>query len=249
LRSMWEQLRLLASFGTPDGSTQDEERKQLCKDLYAGDVRRLLNGFLKVYHKLSNSANKCMEGHLADMFRVHVLGKLDQPLLLPGSNSASVSIGQRPGFFTESQSGLGRPDWISTIPALGDNEPFVVIFEFKRVTSENDNHSNGSLKQARAGLEQITEIRYATAYEDYTRRLDIGIAIGLGKVAMRQRLWTKCGDAPAVALDHVQEYREYGQQNGETIGAWDERLARDDDDGWQDSLGWRTERIAPEFRQ
>ncbi|KAJ2700734.1 hypothetical protein H4218_001823 [Coemansia sp. IMI 209128] len=250
LRNMWERLWLLASFGTDDDEKQNTERRQLYGELFAGNVRGIFDSFQSAFTKLSNGANSYEEKALADILRSHVIGKLDHPRLLQKDGTiSSASHSQQPDYVTEQESGYGKPDWVVKFPATKDrSQPFVIIVEFKRVTSKSRDSANGPLRLARAGLEQIIQKEYARPLDHYARRLDIGVAIGQGKVAMRQRLWTRVSGSPVEASNRKSNGMDPSISSTETVDEWDNRLVNANDAGWQDGLGWQTQRLEPSYR-
>ncbi|KAJ2064572.1 hypothetical protein GGI17_000899 [Coemansia sp. S146] len=251
LQKMWGRLRLLVSFGTNDFLMQNMERTQLYNDLYAGDICGILDSLQSVYNKLSNSADKYCDMPLSDIVRLYVIGKLEQPRFIQkGDTISSTDHLQQPDYATEQESGHGKLDWVIKFPATKENSrPFATIFKFKRVTSADNDSVNGPLRLARAGLEQIANRRYARSLNKYTRRLDIGVTIGLGKVSMWQRLWTRVEDTLVAALDRTRDDRDPLLLPSETVEEWDQRLVSADDAGWQDGLGWQTQSLEPSYRQ
>ncbi|KAJ2689519.1 hypothetical protein IWW39_001431 [Coemansia spiralis] len=250
LRNMWERLWLLASFGTDDDEKQNTERRQLYGELFARNVHGIFDSFQSAFTKLSNAANSYEEKALADILRSHVIGKLDHPRLLQKDGTiSSASYSQQPDYVTKQESGYGKPDWVVKFPATKDrSQPFVIIVEFKRVTSKSRDSANGPLRLARAGLEQIIQKEYARPFDHYACRLDIGVAIGQGKVAMRQRLWTRVSGSPVEASNRKSNSMDPSMSSTETVDEWDNRLVNADDAGWQDGLGWQTQRLEPSYR-
>ncbi|KAJ2010570.1 hypothetical protein IWW57_006897, partial [Coemansia sp. S610] len=162
---------------------------------------------------------------------------------------SSASHSQQPDYVTEQESGYGKPDWVVKFPATKDRlQPFVIIVEFKRVMSKSRDSANGPLRLARAELEQIIQKEYARPLDHYACRLDIGVAIGQGKVAMRQRLWTRVSGSPVEASNRKSSGMDPSISSTETVDEWDNRLVNADDAGWQDGLGWQTQRLEPSYR-
>ncbi|KAJ2039392.1 hypothetical protein IW146_002133 [Coemansia sp. RSA 922] len=250
LRNMWEILRLMVSFETDDNERQNNERTRLFSELYAGDVRGIFDSFQNAYNRLSNDSNTYKEKVLADIVRTHVIGKLDPPRLLQtdGTISSSDHL-NRPDYTMEAESGRGKPDWVVKLPPTKENpQPFVIIFEFKRVTSAKNDNANGPLCLARTGLEQIFEREYARSLGEYTRQLDIGVAIGMGKVTMRQRLWSKVENSPVATLVRQRDDKELLKDSSEKVDEWDLRVVSADDAGWRDGMGWQTQSLDPSYR-
>ncbi|KAJ2682297.1 hypothetical protein IWW39_006054, partial [Coemansia spiralis] len=134
-------------------------------------------------------------------------------------------------------------------PATKDgSEPFVIIVELKQVTSKSSDNTSGPLRLACARLEQIIEKEYARPFDPYTRRLDIGVAIGEGKMAMRQRLWTRVSGSPVEASNRKSNVMDPSMSSTETANECEQRLVNADDAGRQDSLGWKTRRLEPSYR-
>ncbi|KAI8318395.1 hypothetical protein GQ54DRAFT_300428, partial [Martensiomyces pterosporus] len=81
----------------------------------------------------------------------------------------------------EGQSGDGFFDWRVVFPSCGLHrpKPLCVTFEFKRIGGGSNQTSNHPFRMAQEGLEHITD----------RRRLDVGVAIGMRTVAIRQRMW------------------------------------------------------------
>ncbi|KAJ2850834.1 hypothetical protein IWW36_001558 [Coemansia brasiliensis] len=155
-------------------------------------------------------------------------------------------------FLSELETGMGKTDLIITFPATQQHpDQLVVIIEFKRIYKDEFKSSDYPLKRARDGLEQIIDKKYAKTQRSsggyLKRRLDIGISMGCGEVAMRQRLWKSLTDRLR-ATDRSISSDFYPQKKAnETNEEWDQRLIEADQTVWQDGLGWETMALDTSF--
>ncbi|KAJ2121507.1 hypothetical protein IW147_004182, partial [Coemansia sp. RSA 720] len=242
MRQMWGKLLKIASSGSGNAIENDVEWNQLHADMYIGDIRRLQAGISEIISMMPNVTNNYLECVYGDIFRTYLLAKFFGSTRSP-SESAS------PDFLSEIQSGMGASDLIITLPGTGRfSESLVVIIEFKRIEADKLYDVDYPLKRARQGLEQIIEKDYARSRGSSSLRLDIGIAMGCGKVVMRQRLWRRARGQLAATRRNESTTLTPKRHPRESVAAWDVRLNSADDSGWQDANGWKTAFLPSEFR-
>ncbi|KAJ2224098.1 hypothetical protein IW143_000709 [Coemansia sp. RSA 520] len=163
--------------------------------------------------------------------------------------SGSPSESASPEFLSEIETGMGVSDLIITFPRSGRlTDLLVVIIEFKRIEADKLDDEDYPLKRAREGLEQIIKKDYARSRGSFSLRLDIGIAMGCGKVVMRQRLWRRASGQLAATRRNQNATLVPKRHRGESVADWDVRLNNADDSGWQDANGWETVLLPSEFR-
>ncbi|KAJ2655816.1 hypothetical protein IW148_005885, partial [Coemansia sp. RSA 1199] len=242
MRQMWGKLLKIASSGSGNAIENDSEWNQLHADMYRGDIRGLQAGISEIISMMPNVTNNYLESVYGDIFRTYILAKFFGRTRSP-SESAS------PDFLSEIQSGMGASDLIITLPGTGRfSESLVVIIEFKRIEADKLYDDDYPLKRARQGLEQIIEKDYARSRGSSSLRLDIGIAMGCGKVVMRQRLWRRARGQLAATRRNENNTLTPKRHRGESVADWDVRLNSADDSGWQDANGWKTALLPSEFR-
>ncbi|KAI8319459.1 hypothetical protein GQ54DRAFT_299314 [Martensiomyces pterosporus] len=102
---------------------------------------------------------------------------------------------------------------------------------------------------AQEGLEQIIGRRYAADISHTHRRLDVGVAIGMRTVAIRQRVWRLASEEKRRARAQPRQNIQYvDTDRGTTVEEWDQQHIASDNAGWVDGHGWITERISDKFR-
>ncbi|PIA14051.1 hypothetical protein COEREDRAFT_10836 [Coemansia reversa NRRL 1564] len=188
----------------------------------------------------------------ADLFRVHVLGRLFASSLAqhaPFTDHPTLPV------ITDSEghSGTGRYDWklyIPGRPGTSQADGIHILIEFKRLEGRDATNRERQLMHARKGLEQIVSKGYATRLTGGSMRLDIGIAIGQRFFSARQRLWER-QSSHAVSLDRPSDvdWSRYEESSGLTVAQWDKQLTDADDQGWSDGLGWKTRAIDSEYKK
>ncbi|KAJ2848993.1 hypothetical protein IWW36_002952 [Coemansia brasiliensis] len=244
MRRMWERLLLLSSDGECGTQQQEGQWASLHSELYAGNIKGLLGGIREVMDLMPNSANEYHECVYGDIFRTFLFMKLRRR---DGAGSE-----QYVRFLSELETGMGKTDLIITFPATQQHpDQLVVIIEFKRIYKDEFKSPDYPLKRARDGLEQIIDKKYAKTQRGSgrhpQRRLDIGISMGCGEVAMRQRLWKSLTDRLR-ATDRSISSDFYPQKKAnETNEEWDQRLIEADQTAWQDGLGWETMALDTSF--
>ncbi|KAJ2849564.1 hypothetical protein IWW36_002539 [Coemansia brasiliensis] len=244
MRRMWERLLLLSSDGECGTQQQEGQWASLHSELYAGNIKGLLGGIREVMDLMPNSANEYHECVYGDIFRTFLFMKLRR--------RDDAGSEQYVRFLSELETGMGKTDLIITFPATQQHpDQLVVIIEFKRIYKDEFKSPDYPLKRARDGLEQIIDKKYAKTQRGSgrhpKRRLDIGISMGCGEVAMRQRLWKSLTDRLR-ATDRSISSDFYPQKKAnETNEEWDQRLIEADQTAWQDGLGWETVALDTSF--
>ncbi|KAJ2541265.1 hypothetical protein GGF49_003821, partial [Coemansia sp. RSA 1853] len=242
MRQMWGKLLKIASSGSGNAIENDVEWNQLHADMYRGDIRRLQADISEIMNMMPSMYNYNLEGEYGNIFRTYILAKFFD-------RSRSPSESASPDFLSEIQFGMGDSNLVITFPATGRfPESLVVIIEFKRIEADKLYDDDYPLKRARQGLEQIIEKDYARSRGSSSLRLDIGIAMGCGKVVMRQRLWRRARGQLAATRRNESTTITPKRHPGESVADWDVRLNNADDSGWQDANGWKTALLPSEFR-
>ncbi|KAI8321495.1 hypothetical protein GQ54DRAFT_297978, partial [Martensiomyces pterosporus] len=156
----------------------------------------------------------------------------------------------RPISMNEGQSGAGCFDWSVVFPSCGPDrpKPLCVTFEFKRIGEGSSQTSNHQFRKAQEGLEHIIGRRHATDISHAHRRLDVGVAIGMGTVATRQRMWRPASGEKRARAQPRQNVRYTDTNGGTTIEEWDQQYIASDNTGWVNEHGWITERTNDKFR-
>ncbi|KAJ2808933.1 hypothetical protein H4R20_000527 [Coemansia guatemalensis] len=252
LRRQWEELRLASVFQSADRDEQVNARTAIVDRLRIGDIGCLCDHFKDILQHLSNDSPNYSEMQSADLFRVHVLGRLFASRLVqhaPFTDQPSLPV------LTDSEghSGSGRYDWKLFIPGTSGTthaDGIHVLIEFKRLDGRDATSRERQLMYARRGLEQIVTKGYATRLTSGSMRLDIGIAIGQRSFCARQRLWERRSNN-AVSVDRPDnvDWSGYEELSDLTVAQWDKQLADADDQGWCDGLGWKTKAIDSQYRE
>ncbi|KAJ2769454.1 hypothetical protein IWQ57_003099 [Coemansia nantahalensis] len=237
LHAMWDELRVLAAYGTMDSHEVTPTRHRLLKGLYEGDVSGLLR-IRSITNRLSNAINNYNEEHHAG-----VVGAFLMTLL---SGLAGDDHSDRPTFIPEREGGAGRLDLAVTFESSARLPGgLVLLIEYKRMDPRARRRPGSLLAEARKGLAQIVDNNNAAPFSDYARRLDISFGIDQRLVVVRQRLWVRVETPMDADLrSGVPQLRE----PDETAVDWDRRMVEADDDGWRDGHGWRTVHLDADLR-
>ncbi|KAJ2645589.1 hypothetical protein IW137_001768 [Coemansia sp. RSA 1287] len=242
MRQMWGKLLKIASRGSDNAIGKDAEWDQLHANMYTGDIRSLHAGISDIMRMMPNMTNNYLECVYSDIFRTHMFTKFFD-------RSGSLNESASPEFLSEIETGMGVSDLIITFPRSGRlTDLLVVIIEFKRIEADKLDDEDYPLKRAREGLEQIIKKDYARSRGSFSLRLDIGIAMGCGKVVMGQRLWRRASGQLAATRRNQNATLVPKRHCGESVADWDVRLNNADDSGWQDANGWETVLLPSEFR-
>ncbi|KAI8318270.1 hypothetical protein GQ54DRAFT_300555, partial [Martensiomyces pterosporus] len=174
-------------------------------------------------------------------------------LPLPQGDMDDYSGGDEMGpiSMNEGQSGDGCFDWRVVFPSCGPHKPkpLCVTFEFKRIGGGSNQTSSHPLRRAQEGLEQSIDKRYAADISHAHRRLDVGVAIGMRAVAIRQRMWRPASEEERRARAQPRQNVQYADTDGGTmVEEWDQQHIANNNTGWVDEHGWITERIGDDFR-
>ncbi|KAJ2609438.1 hypothetical protein EV177_004459 [Coemansia sp. RSA 1804] len=255
LLDAWEDIQLTAIFNSENTVTWDNERDALLQSLCDGDMRDIYSQFNSVLQQLSNASRNAHEAASADLFRAFILAKLGTT-----SHSRAVPDGARgsrqmePISIVEGEGGDGRFDWRIVIPGeLVRREGAVsVTVEFKHINKRQSRNPGYPVQQAHKALDQIITTGYADNISGSHRRVDIGVAIGDRKVAIRQRVWERATPAEIAEAQErecdIEGYRRIARQSGLSVETLDQQLADFDNAGWVDSHGWMTMAVGEEFR-
>ncbi|KAI9504455.1 hypothetical protein BX070DRAFT_108825 [Coemansia spiralis] len=262
LLKTWETLQLTAIFNSGESTDWQDVRSELCKNLYDGDVRGIQQQFSDVLQLLSNRSRAAYEPTSADYFRTFILGKI--LVRQPSDSENNMHRNNRQAELVaipEGQGGDGQYDWRLTVPSgLTDrSETLSVTFEFKRISPADSQQPNYGVWAAQDALNQIVRNRYASNINPGHRRVDIGVAIGMRILCIRQRVWRRvsAGDRAAVQITAQQaqnNFSTYAQargrdtESGEQVDVWDRELIAKDNAGWRDEHGWITVRVDDEYR-
>ncbi|KAJ2684496.1 hypothetical protein H4R19_006886 [Coemansia spiralis] len=123
---------------------------------------------------------------------------------------------------------------------MGPEDRLVVIIEMKRlkgmyIMDPYEARAKGHALALKA-VNQSIEKGYAQAYEEWPRRMDIGMAIGKGMVMeTRHRWWTW---DPIKKDEHCKPSIDTFRHKGESTKDWVQRVDAADTTEWRDGLGW-----------
>ncbi|KAI8318525.1 hypothetical protein GQ54DRAFT_314409 [Martensiomyces pterosporus] len=250
-RRAWDDMLLTAIFDNDSGNAWANERKSMLDKLYACDMHDIHQQSNHVLQRLSNASRTMYEVTSADIFHTFILLKMMLPLPQDDMDDYSGGNEMGPISINEEQSGDGCFDWRAAFPRGGPHrpKPLCVTFEFKRIRSASNQTFNHPFRMAQEGLEQIIDRRYAADISHAHRRLDVGVAIGMGTVATRQRMWRPVSEEERRARAQPRQNVRYADTDGgTTVEEWDQQHIGSDNTGWLDEHGWITERISDEFR-
>ncbi|KAJ2671448.1 hypothetical protein IWW42_003407 [Coemansia sp. RSA 1085] len=176
---MWERLFQLSSNGECDPEQRKDQLGQLHSELYAGKIESLLTEIREIMDPMPNSINGHDEHAYGNIFRTFLFMKFRH---YDGGGSE-----QHVRFLSELETGIGKTDLIVTFPTTQEHsDELTIIIEFKKIYKNEFTSTDYPLKRAIDGLEQIIEKGYARTqrrpWKKSKRRLDIGIAMGCGKL-------------------------------------------------------------------
>ncbi|KAJ1873646.1 hypothetical protein LPJ55_002097 [Coemansia sp. RSA 990] len=234
---MWERLFQLSSNGECDPEQRKDQLGQLHSELYAGKIESLLTEIREIMDPMPNSINGHDEHAYGNIFRTFLFMKFRH---YDGGGSE-----QHVRFLSELETGIGKTDLIVTFPTTQEHsDELTIIIEFKKIYKNEFTSTDYPLKRAIDGLEQIIEKGYARTqrrpWKKSKRRLDIGIAMGCGKVAMCQRLWKSLGKRLSATDRGINSSLYPKKKADETIAEYNQRVVEADKTVWHDGLGWET---------
>ncbi|KAJ2215581.1 hypothetical protein EV179_001991 [Coemansia sp. RSA 487] len=239
LLEVWENMLQMAIYNSEDTKVWSTEREELLHGFCNGDMRMIYKQFNDVLQRLSNNAYGALEAVSADIFRTFILTKLELDRHVPGQPVAVTTI--------EGESGSGKYDWRLLIPGelVGRENAVAVTIKFKRITPKKGEGTATIVRQAHQALRQIIENEYINDIPHTHRRVDIGIAIGAGKVAIKQRVWRRPSPEELEAARN--ESRDFAsflkilEEKRQLPKKLNKRIANLDDRGWVDLKDWVTE--------
>ncbi|KAJ2614723.1 hypothetical protein EV177_001918 [Coemansia sp. RSA 1804] len=127
-----------------------------------------------------------------------------------------------------------------------------VTVEFKHMDKRQVRNTGYPVQQAHKALDRIITAGYADNISRSDRRVDIGVAIGDRKVAIRQRIWERAAPAEIAEAQerecNIEGYHRIAGQSGLSVETLDQQLADLDNAGWVDSHGWMTIEVSEGFR-
>ncbi|PIA14254.1 hypothetical protein COEREDRAFT_82915 [Coemansia reversa NRRL 1564] len=180
-RNMWEKIQLLATFGTLDRITQDDQRYQLIDSLYNGNIDVLLKTFrsgLMELHFFNPTFSYNMKIELICRYFICML-------TMPRYHIISrPNIEYDYSFF--SQLHFGRSQWeVDFVPFGRYAQKLVLVFYIAHFAAENLENIDQALDQlAQCCLEKIVCQDGARFSENNNLRIELGIAIGNNNVAV-----------------------------------------------------------------
>ncbi|KAJ2092627.1 hypothetical protein IW138_001065 [Coemansia sp. RSA 986] len=246
LLKVWENMLQMAIYNSEDTKVWNTEREELLQGFCNGDMRMIYKQFNYVLQRLSNNTYGALEAVSADIFRTFILTKLELGHHVPGQPVVVTTI--------EGESGSGKYDWRLLIPGelVGRENAVAVTIKFKRITPKKGEGTATIVRQAHQALRQIIENEYINDTPHTHRRVDIGIANGAGKVAIKQRVWRRPSPEELEAARN--ESRDFAsflkilEEKRQPPKKLNKRIADLDDRGWVDLKDWVTEPLDNDTR-
>ncbi|KAJ1773981.1 hypothetical protein LPJ74_000080 [Coemansia sp. RSA 1843] len=246
LLKVWENMLQMAIYNSEDTKVWNTEREELLQGFCNGDMRMIYKQFNYVLQRLSNNTYGALEAVSADIFRTFILTKLELGHHVPGQPVVVTTI--------EGESGSGKYDWRLLIPGelVGRENAVAVTIKFKRITPKKGEGTATIVRQAHQALRQIIENEYINDTPHTHRRVDIGIANGAGKVAIKQRVWRRPSPEELEAARN--ESRDFAsflkilKEKRQPPKKLNKRIADLDDRGWVDLKDWVTEPLDNDTR-
>ncbi|KAI8318673.1 hypothetical protein GQ54DRAFT_300023 [Martensiomyces pterosporus] len=223
-RRAWDDVLLTAIFDSDSGIVWAKERKSMLDRLYVGDMRDIHQQLNHVLQRLSNVSGAMYEAMGTNIFLTFILLKMVLPLLQGDMDDDSG--GEEMGLISinEGQSGDGFFDWKVVFPSCGPHrpKPLCVTAEFKRIRKASNQTSNHPLRMA----------RFAADISHAHRRLDVGMALGMMAVAIRQRMWRPAsGEERRTRAQPKQNVRYADTDGGTMVEEWDQHHIGSDNAG------------------
>ncbi|KAJ2370012.1 hypothetical protein H4S01_000645 [Coemansia sp. RSA 2610] len=185
-RSVWEDIRLLATFGTRDIVSQDSERQQLIDSLYCGDTSVLEQSFEHVLTDLLDADDCDSDFTIPEFACRYVIAKLAAPRRTTGDRT-NIELDHS----VLSQLHSGESSMVINIVPYGRHvQRLTLVLKFGLVvTTNSDTDEDNLAQQACTELSKISKQGCVQEVAASDLRLDIGVGIGRDGVMLCHRFW------------------------------------------------------------
>ncbi|KAJ2369382.1 hypothetical protein H4S01_001034 [Coemansia sp. RSA 2610] len=238
MRDLWEQIRLMATFGTWDQIQQDIAQHQLIDSLFSGKAGIVHDDFESALKQLSSDCDSYSDAARLELACRYVASGLTLSKYAATKNQVNVVYDYQ--FLLKPQ--FGKTWAIELLPFGRYNQRLVVLFHFASGRSENAASSADAFEQlAVDSLNTIVDNGDAQPFAHCNVRLDLGVAFGNETVIVKQRLWKRISDDQMDTSESAGNHENLRLSDGESVAEWEQRLRAMDSRGWSDSLGWMTQ--------
>ncbi|KAJ1842289.1 hypothetical protein LPJ70_003880 [Coemansia sp. RSA 2708] len=185
-RSVWEDIRLLATFGTRDIVSQDSERQQLIDSLYCGDTSVLEQSFEHVLTDLLDADDCDSDFTIPEFVCRYVIAKLAAPRRTTGDRT-NIELDHS----VLSQMHSGESSMVINIVPYGRHiQRLTLVLKFGLVvTTNSDTDEDNLAQQACTELSKISKQGCVQEVAASDLRLDIGVGIGRDGVMLCHQFW------------------------------------------------------------
>ncbi|KAJ2323021.1 hypothetical protein IWW51_003958, partial [Coemansia sp. RSA 2702] len=191
MRDLWEQIRLMATFGTWDQIQQDIAQHQLIDSLFSGKASVVRDDFESALKQLSSDCDSYSDAARLELACRYVASGLTLSKYAATKNQVNVVYDYQ--FLLKPQ--FGKTWAIELLPFGRYNQRLVVLFHFASGRSENAASSADAFEQlAIDSLNTIVDNGDVQPFAHCDVRLDLGVAFGNETVIVKQRLWKRISD-------------------------------------------------------
>ncbi|KAJ2392454.1 hypothetical protein H4S02_000785 [Coemansia sp. RSA 2611] len=239
MRDLWEQIRLMATFGTWDQIQQDIAQHQLIDSLFSGKASVVRDDFESVLMQLLSDGGSYSETACLELVCRYVASGLTLSKYTVSKDQRSVAYDRH--FLSQPQ--FGKTWAIELLPFGRYIQRLVLLFRFSLIAQEEAMASSAGASEQLAldSLNKIVENSDAQPFAHCDVRLDLGVALGNGEVVVKQRLWKRVNDDQMDTSESAGNHENLRRNDGESTAEWAQRLRAMDNRGWLDSLGWMTQ--------
>ncbi|KAJ2306079.1 hypothetical protein IWW55_001622 [Coemansia sp. RSA 2706] len=183
---VWEDIRLLATFGTRDIVSQDSERQQLIDSLYCGDTSVLEQSFEHVLTDLLDADDCDSDFTIPEFVCRYVIAKLAAPRRTTGDRT-NIELDHS----VLSQMHSGESSMVINIVPYGRHiQRLTLVLKFGLVvTTNSDTDEDNLAQQACTELSKISKQGCVQEVAASDLRLDIGVGIGRDGVMLCHQFW------------------------------------------------------------
>ncbi|KAJ2739476.1 hypothetical protein H4R23_000436 [Coemansia sp. Cherry 401B] len=185
-RNVWEDIRLLATFGTRDIVSQDSERQQLIDSLYCGDTSVLEQSFEHVLTDLLDADDCDSDFTIPEFACRYAIAKLAAPRRTTGDRT-NIELDHS----VLSQLHSGESSMVINIVPYGRHvQRLTLVLKFGLVvTTNSDTDEDNLAQQACTELSKISKQGCVQEVAASDLRLDIGVGIGRDGVMLCHQFW------------------------------------------------------------
>ncbi|KAJ2326328.1 hypothetical protein IWW51_002331 [Coemansia sp. RSA 2702] len=185
-RNVWEDIRLLATFGTRDIVSQDSERQQLIDSLYCGDTSVLEQSFEHVLTDLLDADDCDSDFTIPEFVCRYAIAKLAAPRRTTGDRT-NIELDHS----VLSQLHSGESSMVINIVPYGRHvQRLTLVLKFGLVvTTNSDTDEDNLAQQACTELSKISKQGCVQEVAASDLRLDIGVGIGRDGVMLCHQFW------------------------------------------------------------